>query len=171
MNFLSLYKLDEYEKEIIGIAEEISYYLQKSGATLADSQDIAQDVLVKILESDIVLPFEKLRAWLYRSAVRAYIDKYRRDKRYHELLQKEFFSKQAMVQYDHERYEDLYQAVAELPDKYQLVIDLFYFQEMSVQEIAHILGNSQSLVKINLYRGRKQLAKLLKKKGYDDENF
>ncbi len=145
--------------------------MQKSGATLADSQDIAQDVLVKILESDIVLPFEKLRAWLYRSAVRAYIDKYRRDKRYHELLQKEFFSKQAMVQYDHERYEDLYQAVAELPDKYQLVIDLFYFQEMSVQEIAHILGNSQSLVKINLYRGRKQLAKLLKKKGYDDENF
>ncbi|WP_155964558.1 RNA polymerase sigma factor [Streptococcus ruminantium] len=164
-------KLDEYEKEIIGIAEEISYYLQKSGATLADSQDIAQDVLVKILESDIVLPFEKLRAWLYRSAVRAYIDKYRRDKRYHELLQKEFFSKQAMVQYDYEGYEDLYQAVAELPDKYQLVIDLFYFQEMSVQEIAHILGNSQSLVKINLYRGRKQLAKLLKKKGYDDENF
>ncbi len=145
--------------------------MQKSGATLADSQDIAQDVLVKILESDIVLPFEKLRAWLYRSAVRAYIDKYRRDKRYHELLQKEFFSKQAMVQYDYEGYEDLYQAVAELPDKYQLVIDLFYFQEMSVQEIAHILGNSQSLVKINLYRGRKQLAKLLKKKGYDDENF
>lgn len=83
-------KLDEYEKEIIGIVEEISYYLQKSGAGPADSQDIAQDVLVKLLESDIVLPFEKLRAWLYRSAVRAYIDKYRRDKRYHEILQKEF---------------------------------------------------------------------------------
>ncbi|HGA1496590.1 TPA: RNA polymerase subunit sigma-70, partial [Streptococcus suis] len=25
-------KLDQYEKEVIGIAEEISYYLQKSGA-------------------------------------------------------------------------------------------------------------------------------------------
>ncbi len=84
-------KLDQYAKEVIGIAEEISYYLQKSGASPADSQDIAQDVLVKLLESDIVLSFEKLRAWLYRSAVRAYIDKYRRDKRYHEILQKEFF--------------------------------------------------------------------------------
>lgn len=40
-------KLDEYEKEVVGIAEEISFYLQKSGATRADSQDIAQDVLVK----------------------------------------------------------------------------------------------------------------------------
>ncbi|HEL2510743.1 TPA: sigma-70 family RNA polymerase sigma factor [Streptococcus suis] len=164
-------KLDQYEKEIIGIAEEISYYLQKSGAGPADSQDIAQDVLVKLLESDIVLPFEKLRAWLYRSAVRAYIDKYRRDKRYYEILQKEFFRREDLLVYDQEDYEELYQAVAALPEKYQQVIDLYYFQDMSVKEVAHILGYSQSLVKINLYRGRKLLGKLLKEKGYEYENF
>lgn len=96
----TIIKLDEYEKEVVGIAEEISFYLQKSGATRADSQDIAQDVLVKILESDIVLPFEKMRAWLYRSAVRAYIDKYRRDKRYHEILQRDFFRQEMLVLYD-----------------------------------------------------------------------
>ncbi|HEM5138557.1 TPA: sigma-70 family RNA polymerase sigma factor [Streptococcus suis] len=164
-------KLDQYEKEIIGIAEEISYYLQKSGATFSDSQDIAQDVLVKILEAELVLPFDKLRAWLYRSAVRAYIDKYRRDKRYHEILQKEFFTPENFLVYDQEDYEELYQAVADLPAKYQHVIDLYYFQDMSVKEIAHILGYSQSLVKINLYRGRKLLTKNLKEKGYEYENF
>ncbi|HEM4087216.1 TPA: RNA polymerase sigma factor [Streptococcus suis] len=164
-------KLDQYEKEIIGIAEEISYYLQKSGVTFSDSQDIAQDVLVKILEAELVLPFDKLRAWLYRSAVRAYIDKYRRDKRYHEILQKEFFTPENFLVYDQEDYEELYQAVADLPAKYQHVIDLYYFQDMSVKEIAHILGYSQSLVKINLYRGRKLLAKNLKEKGYEYENF
>ncbi len=132
--------------------------MQKSGAGPADSQDIAQDVLVKLLESDIVLPFEKLRAWLYRSAVRAYIDKYRRDKRYHEILQKEFLEEDLLV-YDQEGYEELYQAVADLPEKYQQVIDLYYFQDMSVKEIAHILGAGQSWVKISLYRGRKLLAK------------
>ncbi|WP_105209779.1 RNA polymerase sigma factor [Streptococcus suis] len=164
-------KLDEYEKEVIGIAEEISYYLQKSGATFADSQDIAQDILVKILEAELVLPFDKLRAWLYRSAVRAYIDKYRRDKHYHEILQREFFTSENVLTYDIENYEELYQAVADLPTKYQHVIDLYYFQDMSVKEIAHILGYSQSLVKINLYRGRKLLAKNLKGKGYEYENF
>lgn len=164
-------KLDEYEKEVIGIAEEISYYLQKSGATFADSQDIAQDVLVKILEAELVLPFDKLRAWLYRSAVRAYIDKYRRDKHYHEILQREFFASKKVLVYDQEGYDELYQAVADLPAKYQHVIDLYYFQDMSVKEIAHILGYSQSLVKINLYRGRKILAKNLKEKGYEYENF
>lgn len=90
-------KLDEYEKEVIGIAEEISYYLQKSGVTFTDSQDIAQDVLVKILEAELVLPFDKLRAWLYRSAVRVYIDKYRRDKHYHEILQREFFTSEQVI--------------------------------------------------------------------------
>ncbi|HFI0467695.1 TPA: RNA polymerase sigma factor [Streptococcus suis] len=164
-------KLDEYEKEVIGIAEEISYYLQKSGATFADSQDIAQDVLVKILEAELVLPFDKLRAWLYRSAVRAYIDKYRRDKHYHEILQREFFTSENVLTYDMGNYEELYQAVADLPTKYQHVIDLYYFQDMSVKEIAHILDVGQSLVKINLYRGRKLLAKKLKEKGYEYENF
>lgn len=126
---------------------------------------------MKILEAELVLPFDKLRAWLYRSAVRAYIDKYRRDKRYHEILQKEFFTPENFLVYDQEDYEELYQAVADLPAKYQHVIDLYYFQDMSVKEIAHILGYSQSLVKINLYRGRKLLTKNLKEKGYEYENF
>lgn len=124
-----------------------------------------------MFESDIVLPFEKLRAWLYRSAVRTYIDKYRRDKRYYEILQKEFFTPENLLVYDQEGYEELYQAVATLPEKYQQVIDLYYFQNMSVKEIAHILGHSQSWVKIHLFRGRKQMARLLKEKGYEDENF
>ena len=145
----------------MAIAQEISYYLQKSGANRADSDDIAQDVLVKILEADIVLPLPKLRAWLYRSAIRAYIDKYRRDKRYHQILQKEFFKEEGIVPFDHEDYADLYQAV----------IDCYYFQDMSIKEIAQILGSSQSAVKINLYRGRKKLASLLKEKGYEYENI
>ncbi|WP_312251780.1 sigma-70 family RNA polymerase sigma factor [Streptococcus parasuis] len=164
-------KLDEYEKEVVAIAEEISFYLQKSGATRADSQDIAQDVLVKILESDIVLPFEKMRAWLYRSAVRTYIDKYRRDKRYHEILQRDFFRQDMLVLYDQENYEELYQAVNELPSQDKVVIDLYYFQNMSVKGIGHILGYSQSWVKIHLFRARKQVAKFLKERGYEDDIF
>lgn len=145
--------------------------MQKSGANLADSQDIAQDVLVKILEADIALPFEKLRAWLYRSAVRAYIDKYRRDKHYHEILQKDFFRQDAYVKFDDYSYEPLYLAVEELPAKYQTVLDLYYFQELSIKEIGEVLGMSQSWVKVNLHRGRKQLAKLLNEKGYYYEDF
>ncbi len=126
---------------------------------------------MKILEAELVLPFDKLRAWLYRSAVRAYIDKYRRDKHYHEILQREFFTSEQVLVYDQDGYEELYQAVADLPAKYQHVIDLYYFQDMSVKEIAHILSAGQSWVKIILYRGRKQLRKILEERGYDYEDF
>ncbi len=73
--------------------------------------------------------------------------------------------------YDQEGYEELYQAVADLPEKSQQVIDLYYFQDMSIKEIAHILGAGQSWVKISLYRGRKQLRKALEERGYGYEDF
>lgn len=55
--------------------------------------------------------------------------------------------------------------------KTRLWIDLYYFQNMSVKEIGRILGYSQSWVKIHLFRARKQVAKLLKERGYEDEIF
>lgn len=149
------------------IAQEISFYLQKSGASQADSQDIAQDVLVKILETDIVLPYDKLRAWLYRSAMRAYIDKYRRDKRYHEILQTEFFKPDQLTVYDREDYDYLYQAISSLPEKFVLVLDAYYFQDLSVKETAHLLGISQAQVKVTLYRARKALRARLEAQGLD----
>lgn len=57
---MSRIKLDGYEMELLGFAKEISYYLQKSGASAENARDISQDVLVKMLESEIVLPFEKI---------------------------------------------------------------------------------------------------------------
>lgn len=44
-----------------------------------------------MIESEPSLPFEKIKAWMYRTAIRRYIDLYQRDKRYNEILQKEFF--------------------------------------------------------------------------------
>lgn len=126
---------------------------------------------MKIFETDLVLPFEKLRAWLYRSAIRVYIDKYRRDKRYHDILMQEFFRKEEFVKYDQKDYAPLYEAVADLSPKYQTVLDLYYFQDLSIKEIAGILGISQDLVKVNLYRARKRLALILEEKGYHYEDF
>ncbi|MFA9413820.1 MULTISPECIES: RNA polymerase sigma factor [unclassified Streptococcus] len=160
-------RLDDYEEAILVIAQEISFYLQKSGASQADSQDIAQDVLVKILETDIVLPYDKLRAWLYRSAIRTYIDKYRRDKRYHEILQTEFFKPDQLTVYDGEDYDYLYQAISSLPEKFGLVLDAYYFQDLSVKETAHLLGISQAQVKVSLYRARKALRVHLEAQGLD----
>lgn len=73
--------------------------MQKSGAGAENARDISQDVLVKMLESEIILPFEEIRAWMYRVAIRLYIDRYRRDKKYWEILQREFFKDENVISF------------------------------------------------------------------------
>ncbi|MBM7642553.1 hypothetical protein JOC28_000850 [Streptococcus loxodontisalivarius] len=47
-------ELDLYEKELVAYAEEISFYLKKSGAQKEIAQDVSQDILLRLLESDIL---------------------------------------------------------------------------------------------------------------------
>ena len=57
-----------------------------------------------------------------------------------------------------ERNRQLRQAVDDLPEHYRMVMVLFYFEEMSVDQISRTLGASVSAVKVRLHRGRERLA-------------
>lgn len=54
----------------------------------------------------------------------------------------------------------------ELDLKYRAVIHLYYYEDMSVEEIAKALNIKTGTVKSRLYRGREMLKKKLKG-GYD----
>lgn len=166
-----LIKLDEYETILIGFAREIVSYLQKSGASKAEAEDVVQDVFVKMLETDLVLPEDKMRAWMYRVSIRRYIDRYRRDKRYLEILRKEFFGKDLVNPFENEDYELLRSMIEALPLKEATLLELYYFQDFTVKEIAQIMSYSVSKVKIQLMRSRVKLRKELEKKGYRNGNI
>lgn len=65
--------------------------------------------------------------------------------------------------------ETLFETVMKLPEKYRIVIHLYYYEEYSVAEIAEVLKLSQSNVKVRLSRGRKLLKETLKEDWEDDE--
>ena len=48
-----------------------------------------------------------------------------------------------------------------LPGKYRAVLHLFYYEELSVEEISRILGQKPSTVRTQLTRGRRMLKKKL----------
>ena len=52
--------------------------------------------------------------------------------------------------------------VLKLPEKYRVVIHLFYYQEMSIEEISDTLQIGKSAVKTRLSRGRKLLEKIIR---------
>lgn len=65
--------------------------------------------------------------------------------------------------------EELFETVMHLPDKYRIVIHLFYYEDYTVHEIADILKISESNVKVRLSRGRGLLKEKLQEEWEDDE--
>lgn len=54
------------------------------------------------------------------------------------------------------------EAVLALPAKYRTAVHLYYYEELSVAEIAKITGKSESAVKSRLFRARAMLREALK---------
>ena len=68
-----------------------------------------------------------------------------------------------------ETIQEVRQLVQKLPEKYRIVIHLFYYEDYAIREIAEILHLSESNVKIRLSRGRALLRQTLKEEWEDDE--
>ncbi len=57
------------------------------------------------------------------------------------------------------------EAVLALPAKYRMAVHLYYYEELSVAEIAAVLGKSEGAVKSRLFRARALLRRYLKEDG------
>lgn len=60
-----------------------------------------------------------------------------------------------------EQKKQIRQAVLELPDKYRIVVVLFYMEDMKLSEISGLLGLPQGTVKSRLHKAKKILEKEL----------
>jgi len=116
-------------------------------------------------------PNEKLSTWLFSIAKNLCIDELRRlqkgatvdiDAVDPEVLVTDDGAGQnpltaAMMAQDG---EILRRAMGRLPDKYRTCIILFYFNEMSYEEISRVMNISLSNTKILLFRGKKMMLEL-----------
>jgi RNA polymerase sigma-70 factor (ECF subfamily) len=65
-----------------------------------------------------------------------------------------------------EAAEVLYGLFSGLPPRDRLVLTLMYFEEMDTKEIARMTGWTRTMVKVQAYRARNKLRKLLERAGY-----
>ncbi len=133
----------------------------------ADADDVVQDTFLKYhtLVSDYESE-EHIRAWLLRVAVNRAKDIttsfWRRNRADWEDYMNE-------LPFEAPEDKGLFEAVMRLPDKYRVVIHLYYFEDYAVSEIAAILRRSEGTVKSQLNRGRMLLKNMLKEDWNDDE--
>ena len=152
--------LDRYQDMVYGLA------LARTGSR-TDADDVFQEVFLAYYQSGKVFRDEEHRkAWLLRTTVnqsrRVTASSWRR--KTVPLSERE----DAPVQFREPEENRVWEALQALAEDYRLPIYLFYFQELSTQEIAKILAIRPGAVRMRLTRGREQLREKLKGAYFDE---
>lgn len=126
------------------------------------SEDLVSEAFYKALQhySDGAASF---KSWLLTVIRNGYVSYLRRHKRQSELSDELSDEGMALLEaiVKDEEYRALYHAISLLPEIYREAITLFYFEDLSVKEMAQVLKKSESHVKTMLCRARIKLKELL----------
>lgn len=123
----------------------------------ADAEDITQDVFLSFVQN--TKPFsshEHIKAWLIRVTINRSLSLFS------SVWHKRTEALTDEIPFDSPEKSDVYYAVLDLPPKYRAVIHLFYYEDMSVADIAIALKRNESTVKSQLHRARELLKNKLK---------
>ena len=133
-----------------------------------DAEDVVQDTFIQYLSHKKDFQSEQhIRAWIIRVAINKAKNKNNLFFRRNSLPLEDYIE---TLTFESDESHELFEAVMKLPEKYRIVIHLFYYEDYSVQEIADILKITQSNVKVRLSRGRLSLRKTLKEAWNNDES-
>lgn len=152
----------EIKQELISEYFDTVYRLAYSQTKdKSHAEDVTQDVFLRFIKNE--KPFESkehIKAWLIRVTVNCSKS----------VFTSSWYKKTVPltedIPFETKEQSELYSAVSELPAKYRTVIHLFYYEDLSVAQIAEYLKTNESTVKSQLHRGRELLKSKLKG-GYD----
>lgn len=114
------------------------------------------------------------RAWLYRIALNELRLYFRKEQR-RKIIEETFLCKEKLEQSSvfgvdvdkqekqSEQFEQLFQEISKLPNRYQEVITFRYFENLSYIEISQILNKRIGTVKSLIHRGLKRLRQKIEK--------
>ena len=155
-------RTDVSSDEIIRRHFDMVYRLALSQTrNIANAEDVTQEVFLRFIQKYSSLKSdEHIKAWLIRVTVNC------SKSIFMGAWNRKTVPLTDEISFDTPEKSEVYFAVQSLPSKYRAVIHLFYYEDMSIKEIAAAMGLKQSTVKSRLFRGRELLRTKLKG-GYD----
>lgn len=132
-----------------------------------DAEDITQEVFLKYIKSGKRFSDEEHRkAWLLKVTVNSAKT----------FVGQAWFRHRADIEEaenaaesDSDSASPLLDAVSELPEKYRTAVHLFYYENLSVEQISEIMNSKPNTVKSYLHRARAMLKEILKEGDYGYE--
>ena len=124
-----------------------------------DAEDILQNVFLKLLDKDITVFPGGEKAWFLKCTANACKNHLR------SFWQRNTQALDDNIMLPSNEDRSLWEAVGKLKPIYRAVIHLYYYEGYRQDEIARILGTSQTAVQTRMQRARESLKKELNENG------
>ncbi len=135
-----------------------------------EAEEVAQDTFIKTFKSlNRFKGDSKFSTWIYRVAYNTSLDRIKRNKKYlNDVDINEITSHQVQIidnaldklEAD-EKKETIKRCIDKLPSEDSFLLTLYYYEELSLDEISEIVGLKSNAIKVKLFRCRKKLASIL----------
>ena len=127
-----------------------------------EAEDVVQDSFAKVWERLDSVEFAKAKSYLFTTAYHAMVDRFRKQSTVAEMDERiQMADDNANMPYP-DVTEVLDKALATLPEAQRTALTLRDYEGYSYQEIGHITGQSESQVKVNIFRARTALKNIIK---------
>ena len=138
-----------------------------------EAEEAAQDTFIKAYKSlNKFKGDSKFSTWIYRVAYNTCLDRLKKNKRQQYTVEINEYTEHQVKTLDNaldqieakEKEQTIQDCLALLPSEDSFLLTLYYFEELSLEEISKIVSLKPNNVKVKLFRSRKKLATILKSK-------
>jgi RNA polymerase sigma-70 factor (ECF subfamily) len=135
-----------------------------------EAEEVSQDTFIKVYKSLSRFKGEsKFSTWIYRVAYNTCLDRIKKIKRQYNTVAIDEYTEHQVKSIDNaldeigeqEKQMAIKACLDQLPGDDSFILTLFYFEELSLDEISKVMGLKPNNVKVKLFRSRKKLAAIL----------
>lgn len=135
-----------------------------------EAEEVAQDTFIKVFKSlDKFKGDSKFSTWIYKVAYNTCLDNIKKNKKHLNNVAIDEYTFNKLDTIDNaldniikeEKSALIKNCINKLPEDSSALLTLFYFEELSLDEISKIINIEANTVKVKLFRARKKLAVIL----------
>lgn len=136
-----------------------------------EAEEVSQDTFIKAYKSlNRFKGDSKFSTWIYRVAYNTCLDRLKKNKRQQYTVAIDEYTEHQVKTLDNaldkieeqEKQQAIKNCLEMLPSEDSFILTLYYFEELSLDEISKITSLKPNNVKVKLFRSRKKLATILK---------
>lgn len=147
-----------------------------------EAEEVAQDAFIKVYKSlDKFKGDSKFSTWIYKVTYNTCLDNIKKNKKHLNNVSIDEFTFNKIETIDNalegmikaEKSSLIKQCINRLSSDDSYLLTLYYFEELSLDEMSDIINASSNTIKVKLFRARKKLAVILEKylKPQKTENY